>query len=202
MAMPPDSPAQPPFIAQPSYHRVVATFGHRGASRPSNSAHERPAGAHPPRRVEYDNCVRSLKTKIERFVIVAVGDPGVAREQAALLHPPLVIRRLHPSWLPIVEVEMDHRQTGPRRQCLREGALPGPGQPGDDHAAAHRSRCIVRQGQPLKSVLEKGKPAREVSAMPRSSATHARRYTRLSTNTLVTTVVERTIKRSISGIGS
>jgi hypothetical protein len=42
-------------------------------------------------------------------MIIAVGDPGVAREQAALLHPPLVIRRLHPGWFPIMEVEMDER---------------------------------------------------------------------------------------------
>jgi hypothetical protein len=87
-------------------HRVV---GHHGANWSSNSAHERPTGAEPPWRSEYDHCVRSLQAKIERFMVVAVSDPGVAREQVALLHPPLVIRRLHPGWLPIVEVEMDQR---------------------------------------------------------------------------------------------
>ena len=79
--------------------------------------------------------------------IVAVGDPGVVREQAALLHPPLVIRRLDPPWLPIVEVEMDQRETGPRRQGPRECALPGPGHPGDDDAAADGPRCIAHQDQ-------------------------------------------------------
>jgi hypothetical protein len=105
----PVDPDHSPLIAQPSDHRIVATVGHHTANWPSNSAHERPTSASPPRRIEDDNRVRPLQAKIERFVIVAVGDPGVAREQGALLHPPLVVRRLHPSWLPIVEVEMDQR---------------------------------------------------------------------------------------------
>ncbi len=107
--IPPVDPDHPPLIAQPPHHRVVATVGHLGANWPSDSAPERPPGASPPRRIEDDNRVRSLQAKIERLTIVAVGDPGVVREQPALLHPPLVIRRLHPPWLPIVEVEMDDR---------------------------------------------------------------------------------------------
>jgi hypothetical protein len=107
--IPPVDPDRPPLIAQPLDHGVVATVGHHGANWSSNSAHERPTGAEPPRCSEYDNCVRALQPKIERFVIVAVGDPGVAREQAALLHPPLVVRRPHPGWLPIMKVEMDQR---------------------------------------------------------------------------------------------
>lgn len=105
----PVDPDRPPFIPQPLDHRVVATFRHHGADRPSNSPHERPSGANPPRRIEDDNSVGSLHAKIERFVIVAVGDPPLARKQSALLHPPLVIRRPDPAWLPIVEVEMDQR---------------------------------------------------------------------------------------------
>jgi hypothetical protein len=107
--IPPVHADRPPLIAQPLQHRVVATVGHHGANWPSNAAHERPSGAEPPRRREYDNCVRSLQAKIERFTVIAVGDPGVARQQAALLHPPFVIRRLHPGWLPIMKVEMDQR---------------------------------------------------------------------------------------------
>jgi hypothetical protein len=45
-------------LLQASDHRVVATFGHNGPNRPSQPAHERPAGAHPPRRVEDDNGIR------------------------------------------------------------------------------------------------------------------------------------------------
>ncbi len=107
--IPPVDPDRPPFIAQPLDHRVVATLRHHRANWPSNSTHERPSGANPPRRTEDDNCVGSLQAKIERFVIVAVGDPAVARKQTALLHPPLVIRRADPAWLPIMEVEMDQR---------------------------------------------------------------------------------------------
>ena len=107
--IPPVDPDRPPFIAQPLDHRVVATVRHHRANWPSNSTQERPSGANPPRRIEDDNCVGPLQAKIERFVIVAVGDPAVARQQTALLHPPLVIRRPDPAWLPIMEVEMDQR---------------------------------------------------------------------------------------------
>lgn len=107
--IPPGGPDQSPLISQPSEHRVVATSGHLGSNWPSNSAHERPTGTSPPRRIEDDDRVGSLQAKIQGFVIVAVGNPGVPREQLALLHPPLVIGRLHPSWLPVVEVEMDYR---------------------------------------------------------------------------------------------
>jgi hypothetical protein len=145
--IPPVGPDRSPLVGQPLDHRVVATVGHHGASGPSNSAHERPTGAHPPRRIEDDNGVRSLQAKIERLVIVAVSDPGIACEQVALLLPPLVIRRPHPSRLPIVEVEMDHRKAGLRRQGFRERALPGAGHPGDDDATADGPRCMAHQSQ-------------------------------------------------------
>lgn len=105
----PDDADQPPFIAQPSDHGVIATFGHLGINWRSKSAQERPTGTNPPRRSEDDNCVRSLQAKVERFMIVAVGDPGVGGEEGALLHPPLIIGRLRPSGLPIVEIEMYDR---------------------------------------------------------------------------------------------
>ena len=78
--IPPVDPDRSPLITQPSHHRVVATVGHHGTNWPSNTADERPTGANPPRRSEDNNCVRSPQSKIERLVIVAVSDPGVARE--------------------------------------------------------------------------------------------------------------------------
>jgi len=109
MTIAPVDPDRTPLVAQPLDHRVVATIRHHGPHWPSNSAHERPTGAEPPGRSKYDNCVCSLQAKFERLMVVTIGDPIVAREQAALLRPPLVIRRLHPGWLPIMEVEMDQR---------------------------------------------------------------------------------------------
>src|SRR6476620_413186 len=142
MAIAQDDTDQPPLIEQPSSHRIGATFGHL-ADRLSEPTHERPTSACPPRRVKQHDGLRSFEAKVETPLSVAVGDPGIACEQAALLVPPLVVGRLDPSRLPVVEVKMDHRQASLRRQRPRECALPGPCYPDDEHAAPDGPGCLL-----------------------------------------------------------
>src|ERR671935_2712978 len=108
MAISPDDPDEPPFIAQASRNRIVATRRHLARWLPK-SAGERTTGAYPPRRVKEHDGLRAFEPKVKGLVIVAVGDPGVACEQGALPFPPLVVRWLHPARLPVVEVQVDHR---------------------------------------------------------------------------------------------
>jgi hypothetical protein len=142
--MTPDDADKSPFIAQSSSYGVLATFGHRSDWVPK-SAHECTTCAGPPRRVENHDRIRAFEPKLERLVVVPVGDPRVACEQAALLVPPLVIRRLGPARLPVVVVEMDHRQAGTRRERPRERALARSGHPGDEDAVADAPGCFVHQ---------------------------------------------------------
>ena len=104
-----DDPDQSPLIEQPSSHRVAATFRHF-ANGLSNPAQERPARARPPRRVKKYDGLRSLEPKGEGFVVVAVDDPGITREQAALLVPPLVVGWPDPARFPVVDVKVNQRQ--------------------------------------------------------------------------------------------
>src|SRR3954466_12262503 len=109
-----DDSHQSPLIAQTSPCRVFATFGHL-ADRLGPPSPERPGRAPPPRRLEKHNGVRSWELKVERVEVVAVGDPGVTGKDAALCLSPLLFRRPDPAGLPLVQVEVDHRQAGLRR---------------------------------------------------------------------------------------
>src|SRR6187431_2057503 len=108
-AIPPDDDGQTPLLAQPSPGRIVAPFGHL-PNRFPQAAQERASRAHPPGRVEKHNGVRAFEAKVECLVEVAVRDPPVAGEQAALLIAPLGLRRRNPAGLPEMEVEMNDRQ--------------------------------------------------------------------------------------------
>jgi hypothetical protein len=68
--------------------------------------------AKPPGQVEKHNSVSAFEPEIERLLVVAVSDPRVAGEHAALLLAPLGLRRCNPAGLPEVEVKMNDRQAG------------------------------------------------------------------------------------------
>src|ERR1700757_2691614 len=79
----PDAPSQAPFIAKPTQTGFVTAVCELEANRArSNPTRERAPCADPPPHVEEDNRVCSLESKIERGVVVAVGDPVVAGEQS------------------------------------------------------------------------------------------------------------------------
>ena len=75
----PDATDYPPLIAQPSSHRIFATLGHLAPWLPKPAC-ERTTRAYPPRRVQKYNGLGAFERKVECLVIVAVGDPGFARE--------------------------------------------------------------------------------------------------------------------------
>src|SRR6476661_6680873 len=92
----PDAPHQPPFVTQPSPRRRVAAVGQL-TRRTTHPTHERARGADPPWRVEVYNRLRALKPQGERLLIVAVGNPRLAREQRGLHRTPLLVRWLDPA---------------------------------------------------------------------------------------------------------
>ena len=92
----------------------------------------------------------ALKPKIEGGVVVAVSDPVVAGEEAPLLLPPLVHRRLHPARFPEVDVEMDDGKASFGRQRSRERAFARSGQARDQDASSDRS---PGWGDPCRSKL-------------------------------------------------
>src|SRR4051812_22002648 len=94
-----------PLVVQPSPERIVAP-----PNRLPQAAQERASRAHPPGRVEKHNGVRAFDAEFECLVVVAVGDPRVAGEQAALFLASLALRRRNPARLPKLEVEMNDRQ--------------------------------------------------------------------------------------------
>ena len=109
-----DDPHQSPLIAQTSPRGVFATFGHL-ADRLRQPSPERTGRARPPWCLKKDHGVGTFEPKFECFEIVAVRDPGVTGKHATLRLSPLVLRRPDPARLPLVEVEVDHRQAGLRR---------------------------------------------------------------------------------------
>src|SRR5262245_6941591 len=111
----PDAPNQPPFVTQPSPRRSLAAGGQLVALRTTKPTPEPARCAAPPWRLEEHDRIRALEPQVERLVIVAVGNPLLAREQLGLHITPLLVRRLHPARLPEVHVQMDHRKAGLRR---------------------------------------------------------------------------------------
>src|SRR5262249_45966314 len=105
--------------------------------------HERVTRAQPPRSVEEDDGFRAFEPERRRLVVVAVDDPSLASEQRALPFSPLVVRRPLPARFPVVEVEMNQRQTSPCRERTCERALPRPHHPVDENAAADHLRRTV-----------------------------------------------------------
>src|ERR1700751_2602073 len=140
-ADPPEAPSQAPFIAKPMQTGFVTAVWQLEASRArSNPTHEPPPCADPPPYLEEHNRVRSLESKIERGVVVAVGDPVVAGEQPLLFLAPLGLGRLGPTRLPEVDVENNDGKAGLRRKRSRECTLPRPGQAGHHDAASDGDR--------------------------------------------------------------
>src|SRR5215216_3787610 len=135
----PDAPNQPPFVTQPSPRRSVAAVGQL-TLRTTQPTHECAYCADPPLRVEEHNRVRAREPQVKRLVIVAVGNPRLAREQRGLHITPLLVRRLDPARLPEVHVQMDRRKAGLRRELPRKGALARTGHSGDDNATANAKR--------------------------------------------------------------
>jgi hypothetical protein len=108
---------------------------------------------------------RSQPNQVECLVVVAIGDPLIAGEKAALLLAPLALRRRDPARLPEMEVEMNDRQAGLRSKRAREGALPGPCHASHEDAAAypqggirHRRQC-PSNAAPDASIGRKQQPA-------------------------------------------
>jgi hypothetical protein len=141
-AVAPDPHNAAPLIAQASVERVIATLGPL-ADGLTKSPHKRATRAQPPRTVEKDNGVGALEPEGERLVVVAVDDPGLTGEQLALPFSPLVVRRSHPARLPVMDVKVHHRQTSPRRERTREGALSRPHHPVNKDAMADPRRSAV-----------------------------------------------------------
>src|SRR3954469_24367368 len=141
-------PMAKPLVVQPSPERIVAP-----PNRLPQAAQERASRAHPPGRVEKHNGVRAFDAEFECLVVVAVGDPRVAGEQAALFLAPLALRRRNPARLPELEVEMNDRQAGLRSKRAREGALPRACHPRHEDAAAYLRGGIAHGHQcPSRSV--------------------------------------------------
>jgi hypothetical protein len=82
------------------------------------------------------NC--ASEAQVECLVVVSVDDPRVAGEQAPLLLAPIALGRCGPAGLSEMEVDMNDGQACLHSKRAREGALPGPGHPGHDDAAANR----------------------------------------------------------------
>lgn len=126
----PDAPNQAPFIAKPTQTGLVTAVWQLEVNRArSNPTHERAPCADPPPYVEEHDRVCSLESKIERGVVVAVGDPVVAGEQSLLLLAPLGLGRLGPTRQPEVDVENNDGEAGLRRKRSRERTLPRPAMP-------------------------------------------------------------------------
>src|SRR4051794_27661116 len=141
-AVAPNPPNGAPPVAQSSVERVLATLGHL-TNRLAKPSHKRPTRAQPPRSLEKDDGFRAFEPEGERLVVVAVDYPGRATEQRALPFSPLVLRRSNPARLPVVDVEVNHRQTSPRRERTCERALPGTRHPVDEDALADHPRRTV-----------------------------------------------------------
>jgi hypothetical protein len=125
--------------AESSHPSGISPIGFR---RPADRA----SGAHRPGRVEKHNGVSAFEAEVDCLVVVAVYDPRLASEQAALLLAPLAFGRCNPAGLPEMEVEMNDRQARLRSKRAREGALPGTCQPShEDTAAYHRGGISHRQ---------------------------------------------------------
>src|SRR5687767_9958542 len=135
----PDAPNQPPFVTQPSPRRSVAAVGQL-TLRTTQPTHERARCADPPLRVEKHDRIRAREPQGKRLVIVAVGNPLLAREQLGLHVTPLLVRRLDPARLPEVYIQMDHWKAGLRRELPRKCALARTGHSGDDNATANAKR--------------------------------------------------------------
>ncbi|HLZ25376.1 MAG TPA: hypothetical protein VKQ30_24910 [Ktedonobacterales bacterium] len=85
-AVPAGDTSHPAPITQPLQRRILAPFGQLAwLPKPAD---ECPTRTYPPRGVKQHDRVGSFKAKVERFAVVAVGNPGVVREQATLLLPP------------------------------------------------------------------------------------------------------------------
>ena len=124
------------------FDRVLAALGHlaNGLAKPP---HKRATRAQPPGTIEKDDGFRAFEPEGKRLVVVAVDDPILASEQRALPFSPLVVRRSHPARLPVVDVQVNHRQTSPCRERTCERALPGPHHPVDENAVADHPRRTV-----------------------------------------------------------
>src|SRR4051795_7324850 len=109
-----DDSHQSPLIAQTSPCRIFATFGHL-ADRLRQPSPKRPVRARPPRGLKKHHGIRACEPKLERVEVVAVCDPDVTGKDATLRLSPLLLRRPDPARLPLVQVEVDHRQAGLRR---------------------------------------------------------------------------------------
>jgi len=127
-----------PLVAQPLRDGILATLRHLRARGPPDPAHERPSSASPPRGVEENDRVRPFEANVERLDVVAVEDPGVARNQRLLLVSPFVFGRVCPARLPVLKVEVDQRKASPRCKCAREGALAGSCESNDNDTGADR----------------------------------------------------------------
>jgi hypothetical protein len=124
----PDAPGQAPLIAKPAQTGLAAALWQLEPSRARpDPAHKRPPCADPPRQVEEHDRVCSPEPKIERRVVVAVGDPVIAGKQYLLLLAPRGLGRLGPARQPEVDVENNDGQAGLGRKRSRERALPRPG---------------------------------------------------------------------------
>src|SRR5262245_17409647 len=82
-SVPPDRDDEAPLVPKSSKRRILGTIRHL-ARRPPKPADERAPGTEPPWRIQVDDGVRTRELQVERLVVVAVGDPGVTREQPAL----------------------------------------------------------------------------------------------------------------------
>jgi hypothetical protein len=128
-------------VARPTKAGLVAALRQIKASRArADPAHERAPRADPPPCAKEHDRVCSLESKVERGVVVAVGDPVVAGEQSFLLLARLGLGRLGPAWQPEVEVETNDGEAGLRRQRSRERTLPRPGHAGHHDAASDGDR--------------------------------------------------------------
>ncbi len=94
-----------------------------------HGATQRPGDASPWREREHDDRVSPLETNIESPAIVAVHDPAFLGNQARLQHSPFLDRRLDPTGLPVMSVEVDDGDSGPAPELLREDGLARPSRP-------------------------------------------------------------------------
>ena len=146
----PDAPSQPPFVAKPTHPRLVTAVWQLEVSRARpDPADERAPCTDPPRYVEEHDRVCTRESKIERGVVVAVGDPLVAAEQPVLRLAPLGLGRLGPTRQPEVDIENNDGEAGLRRKRSRERTLPRPGLAGYHDAASDgvRSRDVAHFDQ-------------------------------------------------------
>src|SRR4029077_6208264 len=149
MAVAPNPPYAAPLVAQASVDRVLAALGHL-ADGLAEPPYKCATSAQPPRSVKKDDGSRASEPEGKRLVVVAVDDPSLASEQRALPFSPLVVRRPHPARLPVVDVEVNHRQTSPCRERKCERALPRPHHPVDEDAVADQPRRAVHGAESSK----------------------------------------------------